>query len=379
MIYCDNSYIIYLVRMKVTKMEYQVAETTVILPSYNPCGKLPEVAAGLADAGFTDIIIIDDGSRPGSLQYFEQAAALPQCTVIHHETNHGKGRALKTGFEYFLKNRPQQAGVVTADDDGQHAPGDIARCAAQMQDSRKAVFGARDFSLPDVPPKSRFGNKMTSFVFRALCGIRISDTQTGLRAFPRNYLELLCSAAGERFEYETNALLEMHRAGLEFTEIPIRTIYINNNGETHFSPFRDSMKIYAVIMRFLLSSCFASLIDIAAFTAINLCLPPDMEDKHRVFAATFGARVISSLANYFINRTRVFRSKDKVGGTLARYYLLCAVQTAVSFAGVFLLSALFSAQQSFWQTVIKAVVDTLLFFVSFRIQQNWVFGGRNRK
>lgn len=366
-------------------MERSVSGTTVILPSYDPGDKLPEVVAGLAGAGFNDIVIIDDGSREECQRFFNQAEEMlltysgVRCTILHHDVNRGKGRALKTGFEYFMQNRPNQTGVVTADDDGQHSPADIARAAAEMQRCGHAVFGARDFSLPEVPPKSRFGNKMTSFVFRALCGIRITDTQTGLRAFPREYLPTLCRAAGERFEYETNALLEMHREGLQFTEIPIETIYINNNGETHFHPLRDSVKIYAVILKFLLSSCVASLIDMAAFTVINLCLPLSMEEKLRVFAATFGARAISSLVNYFINRNRVFKSTGSIRGTMARYYLLCVVQTCVSGAGVWALSALFSAQHTGWETLIKAAVDTLLFFVSFGIQRDWVFGKESKK
>lgn len=347
---------------------------SVVLPSYDPGERLLEVVAGLIAAGFGDIIIIDDGSRGECRRFFSEAEKQPECTVLHHDVNHGKGRALKTGFEYFIKNRPQQIGVVTADDDGQHSPEDIARCAAEMVKQGIAVFGVRDFTRQDVPPKSRFGNKVTGFVFRALCGIRISDTQTGLRAFPREYLPTLCKSAGERFEYETNALLEMHREQLSFTELPIQTIYIENNGGTHFHPLRDSVKIYAVILKFLLSSCTASVIDMAVFTVINLCLPAAMDERLRVFAATFGARTVSSLVNFFVNRNRVFKSSGSVPGTMARYYLLCAVQTCVSWGGVAGLSALFSAQQTGWETLIKAAVDTLLFFVSFGIQRDWVFG-----
>ncbi|MGN1340395.1 MAG: glycosyltransferase [Oscillospiraceae bacterium] len=351
-----------------------MSRVTVILPSYDPGERLPEVVAGLIAAGFCDIIVIDDGSREDCRRFFDEAERLPECTVLHHGVNRGKGRALKTGFGFFMKNRPEQLGVVCADDDGQHSPEDIARCAAEMVKRGTAVFGARDFTLPDVPPKSRFGNRMTSFVFRALCGIRISDTQTGLRAFPREYLPTLCETAGERFEYETNALLELHREGLGFSELPIKTIYINNNGGTHFHPLRDSVKIYAVILKFLMSSCAASLIDMAVFTAINLCLPAEMDEKLRVFAATFGARAASSLVNFIINRNRVFKSSGSVPGTMARYYLLCGVQTCVSWAGVTVLAALFSARHSGWETLIKAAVDTVLFFVSFGIQRDWVFG-----
>lgn len=360
--------------VSVIERECAVECVTVILPSYNPGERLSAVLTELVAVGFRDIIVVDDGSREECQRFFEQAESMPECTLLHHDVNRGKGRALKTGFEFFLQNRPNQSGVVCADDDGQHSSADIVRIAEEMQRQGTAVFGARDFTLPDVPPKSRFGNRVTSFVFRALCGIKITDTQTGLRAFPREYLTTLCGVSGERFEYETNALLEMNREGLSFTELPISTIYINNNGETHFRPLRDSMKIYAVILKFLLSSCFASVIDIAMFTVVNLCLPLEMDEKLRVFAATFAARVVSSLVNFFVNRSRVFRSSGSISGTMGRYYLLCLVQTCVSSAAVTGLSALFSVRRSGWETLIKAVVDTILFFISFGIQRDWVFG-----
>ena len=72
----------------------------------------------------------------------------------------------------------------------------------------KVVLGVRTFDGDDVPFKSRFGNNLTSFVFKAMCGLNISDTQTGLRAIPYRYLQTFCEIEGEHFEYETRMLLE---------------------------------------------------------------------------------------------------------------------------------------------------------------------------
>lgn len=355
-------------------------KTSVILPSYNPSERLISTVNGLIAEGFEDIILVDDGSRAERQKYFEEVEKLPQCTVLHHDVNRGKGRALKTAFRYFLDNRPDRCGAVTTDDDGQHTPEDVMACTSLMEQTGRAVFGARDFSLPDVPPKSRFGNRMTSFVFRAFCGIRITDTQTGLRAFPREQMELLLQTDGERFEYETNVLLEMHRNGLEFTEQRIRTVYIDNNNETHFHPFRDSVKIYAVILKFMLSSGLSSLIDILVFTLINMLMPDSISVSIRVFAATFIARVVSSLFNFFTNRTRVFRSSENLGRTMLRYYILCAVQTLCSYGIVYLLSSLIASELRLLQSLIKIAVDVILFFISFRIQRDWVFGkSKNKK
>ena len=354
-------------------------KASVILPSYNPSERLISTVKGLIAQGFDDIIIVDDGSREERQKYFAEVEQLPECTVLHHDINRGKGRALKTGFTYFIENRPDSCGAVTTDDDGQHTPEDVMACTELMEQTGTAVFGARDFSLPDVPPKSRFGNRMTSFVFRAFCGIEITDTQTGLRAFPREQMKLLLETDGERFEYETNVLLEMHRSGLKFTEHRIQTVYIDNNNETHFHPFRDSVKIYAVILKFMLSSGLSSLIDILVFTLINMLMPESVSGGLRVFAATFIARVVSSLFNFFTNRTRVFRSSENLGRTMLRYYILCAVQTLCSYGIVFLLSSLIAEELRLLQSLIKIVVDVVLFFISFRIQRDWVFGGNKNK
>lgn len=347
----------------------------VLIPTYDPTERMLEVVKSLISAGFGRIIIVDDGSRADCAPIFAALEELPECVVLHHEVNRGKGRGLKTGFEYILANMPDCCGVVTTDDDGQHAPEDILRCAEKMQQTGRAVLGARDFSGEDVPARSRLGNNCTRFVFRALCGIKITDTQTGLRALPVSVLPALVKLSGERFEYETNMLLEMKRLGYSFDEIKIQTIYNDNNSGSHFHPLRDSIKIYAVIFRFMLSSGLCSLIDIGLFTLINLLTAPLFggREELRILTATVGARVVSSLVNFLVNRSGVFRSGKNIRRAALRYYTLAACQLIVSYLCVNGLSMLFGGGANIWQTLIKIVVDTVLFFISFGIQRDWVY------
>ncbi len=347
----------------------------VIIPTFNPKEKIFEVIDGLSKKGFENIIIINDGSKAECADIFNRIEKIPECILLRHEVNKGKGRGLKTGFEYVLKHFPDCDGVVTTDDDGQHTPEDIKRCAQRMAKDKKAVLGARDFKQDNVPPKSKFGNNMTRIVFRLVCGIKITDTQTGLRAIPTDYLPLLCNISGERFEYETNMLLEMKRASLEFEEETITTIYSDNNSGTHFNPLTDSIKIYAIILKYAASSLICSLIDIGLFTLINLLAIPVFGENEtfRVFTATAVARIISSLTNYFANQRGVFQSKQSVKKSIVRYYILAAGQLLVSFLLVNGLSMLFGAQSSGWQSLIKVVIDTILFFFSFAIQRDWVY------
>lgn len=344
---------------------------SVILPSFNPTEKLIKAIEALTASGFDDIIVINDGSE--NTEIFDKVSSMPNTEVISHPENMGKGQALKTGFEYFLKNRPQKTGVVTTDDDMQHRAEDILRCSVEMEKSGLAVFGARSFKSKEIPPKSRIGNNITAFTFRFFCGIKITDTQTGLRAIPKEYLPLLSEVNGSRFEYETNMLLAMKENNLGFKELPITTIYSDNNAGTHFRPIRDSIKIYTVILKYILSSLLSSVIDLAGFTLLNLMLPESMDEGLRIFTATACARIVSSAVNYTVNRRRVFKSKSRLKSSIIKYYILSICQMAMSYGLVHLITAASDTDRSIIQTLYKMAVDILLFFICFVLQREWVF------
>lgn len=226
----------------------KIKDVVVIIPSYNPDEKLVNLVEELIDYGFEKIVVVNDGSSPESLIHFEKVDEKKECKLLVHEKNMGKGRALKTAFSY-CKGLKECLGVVTVDGDGQHLPKDIVACVETMrQDKRKVVLGVRDFSTRDVPLKSKFGNEITKMVFRILCGIRLSDTQTGLRGIPTQYLQEFISYQGERYEYETNMLLMMKKNGIEWVEVKISTVYLDNNATSHFNPIKDSWRIYKTIL-----------------------------------------------------------------------------------------------------------------------------------
>lgn len=349
---------------------------TVIIPSLDPDDKLLTVIRGVREKGFSDILLVDDGSKPENQHYFETAKNEFGCELLHHPKNLGKGRALKTAFQWMLDNRPDAAGCVTIDGDNQHHPDDIATCVEVMlkQETDALILGVRDFNSDNVPPKSRFGNKCTSFVFRAFCGLRVSDTQTGLRVFPRSILPKMLEISGERFEYETNMLLSCKSSGIPLVEQTIQTIYINENETTHFHPIKDSVRVYGIIIRFFLSSVLSFLIDFGLFNLFYYLFRHTIQvfANHALFFATFLSRAISSLFNFTVNRKAVFRSKAPLPMTMIRYYILCVVQMMTSFLLVKMFSAVFGAE-SLTVAIIKLLVDIFLYFVSFRVQQAWVF------
>lgn len=345
---------------------------TIVLPSLNPDEKLNMVVDGLLKEGFRDIVIVNDGSDAEHLAPFEEAAAHPEVTVLVHEVNRGKGRALKTAFAYVKEHRPEGIGVVTVDGDNQHAPKDIKACAERMVQTGDVIFGCRNFDGPDVPKKSRLGNKTTSRVLKLFCGISLSDTQTGLRAIPSRHLEWMGTIRGERFEYETEMILALKRERIAFREEAIETVYLEENKSSHFDPIRDSIRIYRIIFAFVFSSALSCLIDYLIFTVLDFLLENKMARGPKLFIAYFVARAVSSLFNFTVNRKAVFRNEDPVKKTIVRYYALCVVQTACSYGLVFLLSFLCDAGYAL-EVLFKVIVDSILFLISFRVQQFWVF------
>ena len=224
----------------------------VVLPSLNPNEKFDRVVDGLREAGFQRILIVDDGSDEQHQTHFRRAETFPECTVIRHEVNKGKGRALKDGFIAVLKLFPDTEGVITIDGDGQHLTEDIIACGHRMLEAGNTIIlGCRDFDLPGVPPRSVTGNKTTSRMFR-LYGITLSDTQTGLRAIPARFLSRFTAIEGERFEYETNMLLKMKRRGIGFLEQPIATVYEDENLGSHYNAVKDSWRIFKIMVKDLL-------------------------------------------------------------------------------------------------------------------------------
>ncbi len=345
---------------------------TVVIPSYDPDEKLAATVDGLIALGFDDILLINDGSAAERAGFFP---ARPEVTLLTHPVNRGKGAALKTAFRAILDGGRETPGVVTVDGDGQHAPEDVLRCAETMAREDKLVLGVRDFSGADVPLRSRFGNNMTRLAFRITAGLRLTDTQTGLRAIPARFLPDLLTVDGDRYEYETNVLLNLRRFGVPYTEVTIRTVYEDNNASSHFRPVRDSIRIYSLILKYAASSLISSGVDLGLFFLLSLV----MTSPAGTMAAAAIARVVSAAVNFVLNKKAVFRSGAPTGRAIVRYCILAVAVLAVSAGTIAALTRLFSLAAPAYaplKTVLKFVIDTVLFFINYRIQREWVFGER---
>lgn len=361
-----------------------LVKTAIVLPSLDPDAKFQGVVNGLIAKGFEHIVIVNDGSAAENLHWFEEAAEYECCTVLYHEVNKGKGRALKNAFAYVADNLPQVEGVITIDGDGQHLLEDIVACGERMlQTGEGVVLGCRDFNQPGIPPRSVAGNKTTSRFFKLLFNIRLADTQTGLRAIPAKYLRDFCDIEGERFEYETNMLLNMKRMGIPFIEQPIATVYDPDDYSSHYNAVKDSIRIFKVMFKFLttgsgfryiVSAVLSALVDNGLYFLLLTLLGASFTTA--ALASTVAqliARALSSFFNFNMNDLYVFRSRENYWKAMGKYYCLCLPQTFVTVVCLTGLIAALNVHVPIIATGVKLLLELVIFILSYCIQNKWVF------
>jgi glycosyltransferase involved in cell wall biosynthesis len=234
------------------RVEMWLSRVVVVIPAWEPDGRLMGLIVGLKERGFAQVLVVDDGS---GVEFGEVFGALEKIgvRVVRLRRNRGKGRALKTGFGVAIGMGDDVAGVVTADADGQHTVEDIVRVAETLRGEKRMVLGARRFTGA-VPLRCRVGNAMTRVLFRVMTGVSVTDTQSGLRGFPVGLLGRMVEIKGERYEYEIAVLAELCRSGAAPVEVPIETLYEEGNRSSHFRPLWDSLRVVGMLVRCAVSS-----------------------------------------------------------------------------------------------------------------------------
>lgn len=342
----------------------------IIVPTLNPNTEILDEFLEKLIKEFENVLVYDDGCREEYKDYFKKIEK-KGITVLHHYINLGKGRAMKDAFNYLLNKYPEIKGVVTADSDGQHSVKDIKRCAKEVlkhQDS--LILGCRNFDASNVPARNRFGNKTTRNVLKMFVGIGVTDTQTGLRGLSKEVMMKFMTTPGDRFEYETNQLIDTISKNVPIKEIEIETIYVNGNTESHFNPIKDSLAIYKLFIKYIFASLSSFVLDILLFVLFNKLIP----GANSILIATIIARIISSVYNYLMNANMVFKNKNK--SSFIKYVILCIVQMFVSGLSSQFLAKIF---KNISVVVIKLIVDLVIFMINFVIQREFIFVGKNEK
>jgi putative flippase GtrA len=349
----------------------------VLIPAYEPDDQLPELVIALVQTR-PDLIpvVVDDGSGPAYAATFEEARAAG-ATVLTHPRNLGKGHALRTGIAFAGETHPGED-VVCADSDGQHAPVDVLRVADRVRRTGSMVLGGRRFD-GDVPLRSRFGNAVTRGLLRRASGGHVHDTQTGLRGYPAGSLAWLLEVPGDRFEYELQVLLRAHADGRRVEEIPIQTVYLDDNASSHFRPMRDSWRVLAPLILHALVALGSFVLDLVALWIL-------VAATGELLVSVVGARLISGTVNFLANRRLAHTGGGPAaplsGESGAKRRLLLgealrytALASLVAIGDIVLLEALMTAGIPLLLAKIGA--GAALFVAGFAAQRTLVF--RQRK
>ena len=337
-----------------------------VIPAYNPDDNLLQVVNNIVTQSEYKIFVIDDGSAHDTQNIFTQLVEKGknqegQIIFLRHAVNLGKGAALKTVFNHILVNYPDIEGVVTLDSDGQHSTEDCLHILQVLQENPNAlVLGYRTFSR-DIPLKSYIGNNISRFIYKIILGHAFKDTQTGLRALGRELMKQCLTIKSNRFEFETEQLALATQQHIPINEIPIKTIYIENNKTTSFRPLVDSFKIYFVLFRYALSSIITALADFIVFSIA-------LSFGAHVFFANMLARTVSIGVQFTLLDKFVFHSKAKIVKFLlfAGYVYGMGIISAVT-----QIEAI--EKLGFPVILAKISVEGVLFFVNFAFLRLYIF------
>ena len=333
----------------------------ILIPSYKPDERLLEFIRELDAEGLKDVLIVDDGSGEDFNGIYENVKKeYPNCDIIYHAVNLGKGRALKTGFNYALNKYKDLNGVVACDADGQHPADSVKKAAIAMDEHPdKLILGTRRFLKgKNVPLGNLLGNFITIFAFKMLTGLSFGDTQCGLRAFPKQIMKKLISTQGERFEYENIMLLDVRKECIDYLEFPMDAVYLEEESyTTHFNKLKDSFLIYINILKFALLPIFSGLLAYLATLIIFINVPACSLLKTGLF---YGAGI---LLGWLVMLIPISDDKSKWWGFLA-----IIIHTAIcSILFYWLLNYnAFGVNASWWLSAILAAPTAYALYLRMR-------------
>ncbi len=338
-------------------------EYAFIIPAFNPDNKLIAVIKEIRKKSVYRIFIIDDGSSIESQEIFDHIENMDDENIylLKHAVNLGKGAALKTIFNYILVKFPEIEGVVALDSDGQHSTDDCLKILGELENNNNVfVLGYRTFSK-DIPLKSYVGNNISKFIYKIILGRDFKDTQTGLRGLSKSFMKQCLTIKSNRFEFETEQLALAVNSNTKIIEVPIQTIYIENNKASSFRPLVDSFKIYFVLFRYGLSSIITAIVDFIIFSFA-------LYFGYGVIASNMFARTVSIGVQFVLLDKYVFHTKAKIINFLlfAGYVYTMGIISAWTQIGAteYLNISTISA---------KIIVEGILFFVNFAFLRLYIF------
>ena len=190
----------------------------IVIPAFNEEKVIIGVINEVNAAGYENIIVVDDGSKDNTYNNAQKAGAI----VLNHLINRGKGAAAKTGIE--AAKIIDADIVVTMDGDGQHDPKDISKMVKIIEQGYDVALGTRLKNSKGMPFYKIIANQLGNFFTWMIYGLRVSDSQSGFRAYSKKSLKVIDTRT-DRYEYDSEVIREIYRNKLKYFEIPIKVRY----------------------------------------------------------------------------------------------------------------------------------------------------------
>ncbi|MBP7274685.1 MAG: glycosyltransferase family 2 protein [Kiritimatiellae bacterium] len=208
------------------------------MPAFHERGRIGTVVSEVRQHVST-VLVVDDGSNDGTAEEAEAAGAV----VIRHETNRGKGVALRTGFEEARK-RGFEA-VVTLDADGQHLPSEIPKFIETYRRTNIPVLiGNRMWDTRGMPRIRRWTNRFMSWLLSREMKQFVPDTQCGYRLFRCDVIPFI-QAASDRFAAESEILLHVAARHMRIDNVRIATVY--GTEKSKINPWTDTFRFFGML------------------------------------------------------------------------------------------------------------------------------------
>ena len=211
-----------------------------LIPAYNEEKTIKKVISEIEHVGLVPIVI-DDGSTDRTHEISKKM----NIVVIKHSENRGKGEALKTGFNFILKNLPKIRNVVIVDADMQYSPKDSIRILDPLiKNEADFVMGCRDWST--VPLRHNFGNLVWRGIFNLFFETKLKDTNCGYMGLSRKALKKIRRIHGG-YIIESMMLVEALEHKLRIKQVPVSVTY--RTKRTIFSGWRMGLGVLIFIIK----------------------------------------------------------------------------------------------------------------------------------
>jgi len=251
-----------------------------------------------------EVVVVDDGSSDRTAQVAELAGA----TLIKHQQNSGYGATVQSVLAEAKKRNPEV--LVLLDADGQHNPEEISSLVDAIANGADVAIGSRKIKSEDIPAYRKFGQNIISYFTRVLSRSKLSDTESGFRAFSRKAINVL-EPREQGMAISAETISEAMAKGLKIAEVPISAIY-TRDGST-LNPIRHGIGV------------------------MNRVLVMISERRPLLFFGTAGAiSIILGIVAGVIVLKALFTANELAVGTAMVAMLLITVGTLCIFAGMIL-------------------------------------------